>query len=310
MIKKIRYYFNEDKKLLVYKILFKLMSNKLIRKIIPTRLWLKIEYYIRLNKDLNLSNPKTFNEKLQWLKIHDRNPKYTQWVDKFEVRKYIAETIGEEYLIPLIGAWDKFEEIDFSRLPNQFVLKCTHDSGGVFICKDKSKFNIESARKKINKLLKRNYYYHAREWPYKNIKPRIIAEKYMVDESEKELKDYKIFCFNGEPKIIQVDYNRFEYHKRNIYDLEWNYIEAKIKYPNDDSVIIDKPAKLNEMIILAKKLSKNIPHVRVDFYSIYNDLYFGEMTFYHGSGFEYITPKELSKEMGNWINLPPKYERD
>lgn len=167
---------------------------------IDDKAYLKLMYYLIFDKKLNLNNSKTFNEKLQWLKLYDRNPLYTKLVDKYEVRKYIAQTIGEEYLIPLIGVWDKFDDIDFSTLPNQFVLKCTHDSGGLVICKNKSKLDIEVARKKINKCLRRNYYYSGREWPYKDVKPRIVCEKYMVDESGVELKDYKFFASMVNPR--------------------------------------------------------------------------------------------------------------
>lgn len=224
-------------------------------------------------------------------------------VDKYEVRNYIKNIIGEEYLIPLIGVYDSFEEIDFDKLPNQFVLKCTHDSGGIVICYDKSKFNIDAARKKINKHLKRNYYYSGREWPYKNIKPRIICEKYMVDESGTELKDYKIFCFNGVPRIIQVDFNRFKEHKRNMYDTGWNYIPISYNYPSDSNKLIKKPRNLEDMLKFAKMLSQNYPFVRVDFYSIYNKIYFGEITFYPASGFGIFNPETYDYLLGSWITL-------
>lgn len=306
MIKKIKYYFKKDKKLLIYKILFKLISNRVVNKMIPSKLWLKLEYYISINKELNLKKPKTFNEKLQWLKLYDRKPEYKDLVDKYEVRKYIEKAIGEEYLIPMLGIYDRYEDINFAKLPNQFVLKCTHDSGGLVICKDKNKLDDEAAKKKINNSLKRNYYYVHREWPYKNVKPRIICEKYMVDESGVELKDYKIFCFGGEPKIIQVDYGRFTKHKRNLYDTEWSYIHASIQYPTDPNVKIKKPKRLDAMLQLAKVLSKDYPHVRVDFYSINEKIYFGELTFYHEAGFGKIEPEEFEIMMGSWIELPAK----
>lgn len=272
--------------------------------------WLKddqyvmLSYYLRTGKKLNLEDPKSFNEKLQWLKLNDRKPEYSKLVDKYEVRDYISKTIGEKYLFPLYGVYNDFNSVDFDSLPNQFVLKCTHDSGGLVICKDKSQLDIKSAREKINKALKKNYYYHGREWPYKDVKPRIICEKYMVDESGTELKDYKIFCFNGEPKIIQVDFNRFINHKRNIYDSAWKYIDVSIKYPNDSSCEIKKPEKLDEMLNYARILSKNMPHVRVDFYSINEQIYFGEITFFHGSGYEKFCPERFELEMGSWIILP------
>lgn len=271
---------------------------------IPDEKYLKIIYKSILKKDLNLENPKTFNEKLQWLKLNNRNPEYTKMVDKYEAKKYVANIIGEEHIIPIIGVWNKFEDIDFKELPNQFVLKCTHDTGGLVICKDKEKINLKEVKKKINKSLKRNFYYYGREWPYKNVKPRIIAEKYMVDESGVELKDYKIFCFDGKAKFILVDFGRFSDHYRNIYDLDWNLLDLKIKFPINAEHQIEKPVNLNEMIELAEKLSKNIPHVRVDFYNVRGKIYFGELTFFHGSGFTKIEPEEWDEKIGEYIKLP------
>ena len=195
-------------------------------------------------------------------------------------------------------------EINFEKLPKKFVIKCTHDSGSTIVCKDKDKFDIKKAKKKINKALKFNYYYSGREWPYKNIKPRIIIEKYMVDESETELKDYKIFNFNGVSKIIQVDFGRFKEHKRNLYDTNWNYIkELSIQYPTDPNTIIKRPENLEKMIELAQRLSQGIPHIRTDFYSINGKIYFGELTFYHGSGYEKFNPETWNKKLGDWIDL-------
>jgi hypothetical protein len=262
------------------------------------------KYFIIFGKFVDFKNPKTFNEKIQWLKIYGNLQKYTNLVDKYEVRKHIAEAIGEKYLIPMIDIFDKFEDINFGKLPNQFVLKCTHDSGSVVICTDKTVFNIEEARNKLNWCLKRNYYYGGREIQYKNIKPRIICEKYMIDESEFELKDYKIFCFNGVPKIIQVHFDRFTDHKRNLYDIEWNYIPACIGYPADPNTIITKPKNLKEMLDIAKVLSKDIPHVRVDLYLVGDDIFFGELTFAHANGFMKFEPEEFALQMGEWIILP------
>ena len=183
--------------------------------------YLKMLYKVKTGDSLHLDNPQSLNEKLQWLKIHDRKPTYQTMVDKYEVRKIIAEKVGNEYLIPLLGVWNSFDEIDFEKLPDQFVLKCTHDSGGLAICKDKSRFDIAAARKKINHCMRRNYYLNTREWPYKYVKPRIIAEQYMVDESGWDLKDYKVFCFNGKPDYIEVDFNRSIKHKLNPYDFDW-----------------------------------------------------------------------------------------
>ena len=268
--------------------------------------YLKLLYKSVTNKNLNLQNPETFNEKLQWLKLYDRNPEYTKMVDKYEVKKYITNVIDEKYIIPTIGVWDNFDDIDFNKIPNQFVIKCTHDSGGIYICKNKENFNKEEAKKIINKCLKRNYYYYSREWPYKYVKPRIIIEKYMSDESNYELKDYKFFCFNGIPKFVQVDFDRFSNHKRNIYSLEWKLLNFEIEFPSDKHKKIEKPINFEKMIELARLLSKDIPHIRVDFYSINEKIYFGELTFYHGAGLEKFTPNEYDKILGNWINLPNK----
>ena len=261
------------------------------------------KYHIVTGKRLNLEHPSSFNEKLQWLKIHDRKPVYTKMVDKYAVKDYVAERIGKEYIIPTLGVWDVFDDIDFGSLPDQFVLKCTHDSGGIYICEDKGKINLHDARRIINSSLKRNYYYEGREWPYKDVPPRIIAEKYLVDESGCELKDYKIFCFNGEPKLIQVDFGRFDVHKRNLYTTNWKYIDASIKYPNDPAAQIPRPERLERMLEIAGKLSKKMPYIRVDMYSIREKIYFSELTLYHGSGMERFTPEEFEYQMGDWMEL-------
>src|SRR5699024_283837 len=280
------------------------LEKKGMFNFLPDSMYLKMFYYLKTNNKLNLKTPISFNEKLQWLKLHYRNPYYANLVDKYEVRKHVKRTIGEEYLIPLLGVYDTFEEIDFDKLPNQFVLKCTHDSGGLVICHDKSQLNIKRAKKKINKCLRRNYYYLGREWVYKDINPRIVCESLMVDESGVELKDYKFFCFSGEPKIIQVDFSRFTNHKRNFYNLEWDLLDLSIKYPNDPNTKIIKPDKLEEMIKLASKLSSDYPHVRVDFYYIKGQIYFGEITFFHGSGYESFQPEKYNDLLGSWIKLP------
>ena len=252
----------------------------------------------------NLDSPKTFNEKLQWLKLFNRKPEYIRMVDKYEAKKYIAENIGEQYIIPTLGVYESFDKIDFDVLPRRFVLKCTHDSGSVVICRDKYKFDKENAKRLFEWALKRNFDWASREWPYKNVKPKIIAEQYMADESNDELKDYKFFCFNGKVKIVQVDYDRFKGHKRNLYTTDWEYINAVIKYPTDAKRKIKRPKRLEEMVALSKALSKGIPHVRTDFYSIADRIYFGEMTFYHGGGYEEFAPQKWDGILGEWIELP------
>lgn len=252
---------------------------------------------------LNLESPKTYNEKLQWLKLHDKSYDYAIMADKYKVKSYVAKIIGEDYIIPTLGVWENFQDIDFDILPNSFVLKTTHDSGGVIVVSDKTRFDIEAARRKLSSSLRRNYYYHGREWAYKNIHPRIIAEEYLVDESKYELKDYKLFAFNGKVKLIEVDFNRAVAHKCNIYTPDWKLVNGFIGYPPDFDKIIPRPQKLDEMILIAKKLSKGIAHVRVDMYSVYDKVYFGEMTFYHGSGLTVIKPESLNRKMGDWIDL-------
>lgn len=299
LLKKIcRYLTDKDYRFLIHARLGKYDS-------MPDEEYLKRKFKVCIGKELDLEEPRTFNEKLQWLKLYDRKPEYTQMVDKYRAREYIAQTIGEEYLIPLLGAWDDPEDIDFDALPDQFVLKCNHNSGtGMCICKDKPKLDIEKVRKDLRKGLAQDYYLTGREWPYKNVPRKIIAEKFMVDESGVELKDYKVFCFDGEPKAIQVDFDRFTEHKRNVYSTQWELLEVGIEYPRDPSRIIEKPKKLEEMLRLAQKLSAGIPHVRVDFYIIEDKIYFGELTFYHGSGYERFVPEEWGHVFGGWIKLP------
>lgn len=238
---KLKYYLLNPSKLVL-----RIMNSKFSR-ILADKTYLKIYFKCKMGYKLNLKNPQTFNEKLQWLKLYDRNPEYTKMVDKYEVREYIKEKIGEEYLIPLIGVYDKFDDIDFDELPNQFVIKCNHDSGGLVICKDKGKLNIEETRKKINKSLKRNYYYSGREWPYKNVKPRIIIEKYMEDSNKSDLIDYKLFCFNGIPKIVLVCSERFSSSNmcKTWFDMNWKLIDMTESGHRVDSTI-SKPKQLKK----------------------------------------------------------------
>ena len=271
--------------------------------ILPDETYLKWVFPARVGYPLNLKNPQTFNEKLQWLKLHDHNPNYTKMVDKVEAKKYVANIIGEEHIIPTLAVYDSVDEINFDELPRKFVLKCTHDSGGIVICKDKETLNKKDALEKLRKGLKKNFYWENREWPYKNVKPRIIAEQYMTDGDD-ELKDYKVFNFGGEPKIIEIDYNRFKGHLRTLYDTNWEKINAVIKFPTDQNRDFDKPKVLDELLTLSKKLSMGIPHLRADFYIVDNKIFFGELTFFHGSGMEHITPVAFDNQMGDWIVLP------
>ena len=277
-------------------------------RFLPDKAYIQLYYFAQFKHFCNLKNPKTYNEKLNWLKLNDRNPEYTKMVDKYEVKKYVSNIIGEEYIIPTLGIWDKFDDIDFDELPEQFVLKCTHDSEGVVIVKDKSSFDVDKARKKINEALKCNFYYIGRAWPYKNIKPRIIAEKYMEDEECGELRDYKFFCFNGEPKAMFIASDRgIGETKFDYYDLNFNHLNIIQHYPNS-KLKIEKPKNFDKMIELAKILSKNLIHVRVDFYEVNGKVYFGELTFYHFSGFQPFIPEEWDYKFGELINLKEELE--
>lgn len=273
---------------------------------IPDKLYLRIVFRLRMNKKLNLVNPKTYNEKLQWLKLYDRKSEYTTMVDKVDVKEYVARIIGKEYIIPTIGVYNQFEDIEFDKLPNQFVMKCTHDSGGLVICKDKSKFNKHKVGRKINYYLRRKYFYDWREWPYKDVRPRIIVEKYMQDKSTDDLIDYKLFCFDGEVKalFIALDRNNTEEEtKFDFFDSEFKPLNLKNGHPNSGKQS-RKPEQFEEMKHLAEKLSKDIPHVRVDFYIINEQIYFGELTFTHWSGIVPFEPEEWDYKFGSWIKLP------
>ena len=275
-----------------------------ISAVLPDKTYLKWRYRFQMGRKLDLDNPVTFNEKLQWLKLYNRRPEYTVMVDKVKAKDWVADRIGKEYIIPTLEVWAAPDEIDFNALPDQFVLKCNHNSGGLCICKDKSRLDISKVKDDLRKWLKKDYSRFGREWPYKDVPRRILAEKFMVDESGTELKDYKVFCFDGEPEIIEVDYDRFAEHKRNIYGKNWDFIDLEIQYPSDKSHEIARPEKLEEMLELARELSKGIPHLRVDFYCIDNRLYWGELTFFHGSGYERFNPEEWDERLGKLIKLP------
>lgn len=282
-------------------LLFVFLSNRGIN-LFNDKTYLKIRYFATFKKILNLQTPQTFNEKLQWLKLNDRKDIYTKMVDKYEAKSYVSKIIGNKYIIPTLGIYNNFDEIDFNKLPNQFVIKCTHDSGGLVIVTDKSKLDIKKAKKKINKSLKRNYYYLGMEWPYKNVKPRIIVEKYMKDNKDTSMRDYKFFCFNGNPYCILLCNDRNTELKETFFDLNWKILP--FKRPNHSiDTNIEKPHNLDKMIEFSKKLSLNIPFLRVDFYEINGNLYFGELTFYPAGGFSKFEPEEWDLKLGNLIDL-------
>lgn len=277
-----------------------------VLKILPDSQYLRLKYFIRTKKFLHLKNPKTFNEKLQWLKLNNRKDIYTTMVDKYGVREYVTQKIGEGYLIPLLGVWDSFDEIDFEKLPNKFVLKCTHDSGGLVFCNDKSNFDIDAARKKIIPTLSKNYFWYSREWPYKNVKPRIIAEEFIeekfVPESE-SLVVYKVFCFNGEPKILQVIQNdKKPTEVIDYYDTNWTLLDMRQNYPNSGRKL-EKSELFDKMLELSKKLSENIPFVRVDWYIPDGKLLFSEHTFFSDGGFAKFEPEKWDEILGSYIQL-------
>ena len=282
-----------------------LLYNVLCHVIRDDRLYISLDYFSRMKKFPDLKHPKTFNEKLQWLKLNDRRNEYTRLVDKYEVKDYVKGILGEEAIIPTLGVWDRFDDIDFEGLPDRFVLKTTHDSGGVVVVSDKGRMDMEAVRKKLEKSLKTNYYTLHREYPYKNVKPRIIAEKYMIDEGGSGLKDYKFFCFGGEVKFFKVDLNRFTNHHANYYDRNWNLEEFwESQYPVDYSTQVVPPCNFDKMLTYAEKLSEGIPFVRVDLYNIDGDIYFGELTFFPTSGAVPFSPPEWNDKIGDMLKLP------
>lgn len=296
----IKEYFNNPTKLFL-SIVMKLNF------LFPDKLYLKILYRLKMGRKLNLYNPMRFSEKLQWLKLYNRYPQYTKMVDKCRAKEYVAQIIGKEYIIPTLGEWDSFDEVDFRELPNKFVLKTNHSGGstGVIICKDKLQFDIKKAKYLIEKSLKTNIYNILREWPYKNIKPKVFAEQLLEEDGPYGLMDYKVFCFNGEPKLIKVNYHVQARYRVNWYDVNWNRVYGTTIYdPTDMNIDIEKPALLSELLAKARMLSMGIPYLRVDFYYNKGRLLFGELTFFPGSGFEQFEPDSYDVEIGRWIKLP------
>lgn len=285
--------------------------NKVIFEIvkhIPDRLYLKMIYRYRMHKKLNLKNPETFNEKLQWLKLYDRKDVYTTMVDKVAAKQYVANIIGEEYIIPTLGVWNNPNEIDFDMLPQKFVIKCAHNSGtGMYICKDKEMMNVDEVRRKLAKGLAEDYYLYLREWPYKNVPHRILAEKFIESGSEEPINDYKVLCFGGKAKLIEVHSGRFTEHQtQDYYDLEWNKTNISQSICAGfgmSNTIMPKPYNFEKMIELSEILSSNTRHLRVDWYSIGNLLYFGELTFFDGSGLDAFDDEKYDKLLGSWIDL-------
>lgn len=269
--------------------------------------FLRRKYRFSMGRELDLDHPTAYTEKLQWLKLYDHQPVYTTMVDKYAVKAYVTDTIGAEYVVPLLGVWERAEDIDFDSLPQRFVLKTTHDSGGIVVCKDKAALDIPAAKKKLRFFLNRDYYSCNREWPYKNVKPRIIAEAYMEDPRQGELRDYKFFTFGGEPKVLYIAQGRGrgEPTVADFFDMEFNHLPFSIDH-DMAPVPPEKPVNFELMKELAAKLSQGTPQLRVDFYEVDGHVYFGEMTFFHCSGMAPFHPEEWDRIFGDWVTLPPK----
>jgi len=290
---------------------FCFLAGKGYKGHVSDEVFLKRMYKYKVGKELNLEHPTLYTEKLQWLKLYDHRPEYTRMVDKYAVKEYIAETIGEEYVIPLLGVWDRVEDIDFDRLPRQFVLKTTHDSGGLVVCKDKDQLDIPAAKRKLRYFLKRNYYDHNREWPYKNVPHRIIAERFMEASRQGELRSYTFFTFGGVPNVMFIAQGRGRGGETvaDFFDMEFNHLPFTIDH-DMASVPPEKPANFELMKELATKLSAGIPQLRVDFYEVDGKVYFGEMTFFHCSGTAPFHPEQWDRTFGEWVTLPPKSVED
>ena len=278
----------------------------------PDRLYIKWRYKKLCGRTLDLRNPQRLTEKIQWLKLYDRRPEYTALVDKYEVKKVVAGLVGEEHIIQTLGVWDRFDDIDFAKLPDQFVLKCTHDSGSVVVCTDKSKFDFKQARKKLRQFLATPAYRRGREWAYKNVKPRIIAEPYIDSLGKADSVEYKASCFNGKVGFITIckgiAHASLEDRTNDHFDPDFNYVPFWAKYKHA-KVRPEKPKEWDELIALSEKLSAGIPYVRVDFYIIDRRVYFGEMTFYTWNGFMQFEPDEYDRILGDMVTLPTKKRR-
>jgi hypothetical protein len=267
----------------------------------PDKVYLKLIYRCETGKKLHLANPINFNEKLQWLKLYDRNPDYSTYVDKYEVRNYIRNTIGEKYLIPLIHVYESVPDIQWNALPDKFVLKCTHGSGSNIICSDKSKLNIDDSIIKLNRWMRKNWYWLGREWPYKNVKPRIVCETF-ISESDNTPDDYKVLCFNGKARLIEVHIDRYVNHTQDFYDTEWNKTTIS-QGSKTSNFVYKKPHQFEKMIQLSEQLAYNMRHVRIDWFMVRDKLYFGEITFYDSSGFDLFGSEEDNCLLGSWIDL-------
>lgn len=277
---------------------------------LPDKPYLKLLYFGYFSRVLNLENPQRFTEKLQWLKLYNRDPRYKELVDKIKVKNKISEILGKEYIIPTLGVWNSFDEIDFNKLPDKFVLKSNNGGGGtgIVIVKNKSDFDKEKARATLEKSMQSDIYKSLREWPYKDMERHILAEQYMEDESG-ELKDYKFYCFNGEVKVLLIASNRFSTHNFNYFDREFRPLPIVSVCGERTTTTIEKPQGLDTMISIAERLSKGIPHVRIDLYYVKGKIYFGEYTFFDSSGYDNMSSDEWDLKFGSWLNLPKSIQK-
>ncbi len=270
---------------------------------IPDAPYLRVQYFLKLGRVLRLKHPRLFNEKLQWIKLHDRKPEYHRYADKLAVRDYVAKTAGEGCLIPLIASYDSVDQIDWNALPERFVMKCTHGSGSNIICTDKGKLDIGKAESQLRAWMARSWYDLSREWPYLGIQPRILVEQFIGDDDGQVPFDYKIMCFEGAPTYVIVDADRYSGHTRNFYDVRWQKQDMFNRHPNIP-YDIPRPGPLNEMLSIAQSLCQGLHHIRIDLYVVAGKVYFGEMTFFHGYGMEVYRPESFERHMGDLIKLP------
>lgn len=270
----------------------------------PDEAFLRKNYRIALGENPDLKAPKTYNEKMQWLKLHDRKPIYTQMVDKYAMREFVAQKVGEKYLVPLLGVWENPDDIDFQMLPDQFVLKCNHNSGlGMCVCRDKSKLDIPKVREKLKKGIAQDYYLLNREWPYKDVQRKITAEVYLKDSEDKDLTDYKFFCFQGVPRVMYITKENSGLPGMDFFDMDFNHLELCMG-DQPAEILPEKPECFEEMKQVAAVLSEGVPQLRVDFYQVNGNIYVGELTLYHGSGLTKTTPREWNQRLADWIVLP------
>lgn len=274
--------------------------------LLSDRFFISLQYRIVCNEKLNFNTPIKFSEKLQWLKLYDHKEYYSLLVDKIEAKKWVAKRLGKAYTIETLKVWDRAADISFDELPDKFVLKCSHNSGGVTVCTNKSALNKESIIKEYKRLLKENYYYAGREWPYKNVKPRILAERYITENPDSPLTDYKFYCFNGDPRFLYISQTDPEHKDTPItyLDTHWNMTPFHRKNHRLLEPLPPRPENFDEMLNICRNLSSNIPFVRVDLYNIEGNIYFSELTFFPASGYNTFEPKEWDRTIGDYLELP------